>query len=102
MRRWLPYLAVVLVALGFSWHATDQRRDFCRDVQGLHDAVHRVIAETGRPSPTGSALSRLTIPEGTPPQVVDILNQLQAQPDRAQVERDLERFYDELEPRPEC
>jgi hypothetical protein len=64
--------------------------------------VHRVIEETGQPSPTGSALSRLDIPEGTPPQVVDILNQLQVQPDQDQVDRNLGRFYDELGPRPEC
>lgn len=72
----------------------------CLKTEHLWDAVHDVIAETGRPGGTGTALDRLVIPPGTQPQVIDILRQLGAgTPDTP---ADLTRFYKALGKRPTC
>jgi hypothetical protein len=106
VKRSIQVLAVVLALVSFPSSIlfatrvrSEQRQAVCVDNQKQWDTLHELIEETGRPSPTGSALELLIIPEDTPPSVVEILRQLNATEAKPP---NLDRFYAVLGDRPRC
>jgi len=78
-----------------------RRQEICEASRRQYDTLHRLIAEIGKPSPQGSAIDRLVIPPGTPPQVVSILAQLSTTANPPDPHA-LDRFYRVLDGRPVC